>query len=104
MQANDERREFSRFNVDPIVCRTVPRLPSLCILRDVSVTGAFLQAQEAPPLKSVVEVEFTEEPLSGYRLEAKVVRHSRKNHKGFAVRFIDPRPRVLRAVYHTPSW
>jgi hypothetical protein len=99
-QVDFERRRHSRFNVDPIVCRTDPRVDGLCILKNVSITGAFFLNQTPPPVGSYVKIEFAEMPLEGYRINGRVVHHGLNGIRGFAVSMRSPRPRLLRAVYH----
>ena len=99
--AHKERRSNRRFNVAPILCRLRPP-NAIGVLRNVSVEGAFLLNGEPPEVGSTCEIEFAEPPLSGYRLEGTVVRHGRiRFSSGFAVRFFEPHPKLLRAVYHT---
>ncbi len=100
MQAPDERRSFQRYNVDPLACNTFPGTRGVCVLRNISLTGAYFVTSIPPPIGSRVRVEFSEMPLEGYRLVGEVVRHGPGTLKGFAVDFICPRPRLLRAVYH----
>jgi len=95
-----ERRASTRFNVDPVLCRMVPTGPGLCVLRNVSLNGAFFLNHTPPDVGSKVKLEFTEWPLSGYKLVGEVVRHGLGTFRGFAVFFPIPRPRLLRAVYH----
>lgn len=97
----DERRTHKRFDVQPLICRTHPRLYGISVLRNVSLQGAFLLNGEPPPIGTSCELEFAEPPLSGYRLRGQVVRHgSLKLSRGYAIDFISPHPRLLRAVYH----
>ncbi len=94
-----DRREFSRFPVQPILCKTLPRRNGVCVLKDVSMGGAFFQHSSPPPIGTHLTVEFSEPPLVGYGLQVEVVRHAPGNFKGFAVNVRPPRPRLLRAVY-----
>jgi hypothetical protein len=98
---NLERRTNTRFDVEPLLCRTVPETLGICVLRNVSLNGAFLLNHTPPPIGSHVRLEFSETPLRGYRVIGEVVRHHMGTFKGFALRFNLPRPRLLRAVYHT---
>lgn len=95
----EERREFSRFPVQPILCKTLPRGKGICVLKDVSMGGAFFQNSSPPPVGTRLTVEFTEPPLLGYGLQVVVVRNNPGRHNGFAVNVRPPRPRLLRAVY-----
>ncbi|HUU03237.1 MAG TPA: PilZ domain-containing protein [Myxococcota bacterium] len=94
-----ERREFSRFPVQPLLCKTLPRRNGVCVLKDVSMGGAFFQHSSPPPIGTRLTVEFSEPPLLGYDLQVLVVRHNPGRFKGFAVNVSPPRPRLLRAVY-----
>lgn len=97
----DERRTNSRYEVEPLLCRTFPETFGVCVLRNVSLNGAFLLNHAPPPVGSRVRLEFTEQPLEGYRLIGEVVRHHAGRVHGFAVHFDIARPRLLRAVYHS---
>ncbi len=100
--SNDlERRKFTRFDVDPIICRTEPASRGLCILRNVSVSGAYFLSMKPPPVGTFMKVQFAEVPLEGYLVNGKVIRHGNSKKKGFAINFHIPRPKLLRAVYHT---
>ncbi len=100
MTTNIERRVDRRFKVDPVICNTVPRMRGLCVLRNVSLQGAFFMNQAPPPLGSTLKLEFSESPLHGYSVGGKVVRHFTSGHKGFAIEFLSPHPRMLRAAYY----
>lgn len=95
-----ERRVFQRYNVDPLLCITIPETRGVCVLRNISLTGAYFLNHTPPAIGSRIRVEFAEMPLEGYRLVGEVVRHGLGTFKGFAVNFASPRPRLLRAVYH----
>ena len=94
-----ERRVFKRFDVDPLLCETHPSSTSLCVLRNVSLKGAFFLNQNPPDLDSPVNITFAESPLEGYRLAGRVSRLGTGLRKGFGVEFNDPHPRLLKAVY-----
>jgi hypothetical protein len=100
MQAPVERRSFQRFNVDPLLCNTIPEMRGVCVLRNVSLAGAYFLNHTPPPVGSRVRVEFSELPLDGYRLIGEVVRHGLGAYRGFALNFSIPHPKLLRAVYH----
>jgi hypothetical protein len=101
MSEDLERRKFTRFDVDPIICRTEPESKGLCILRNVSVSGAYFLSTKPPPVGTFMKVQFSEMPLDGYQVNGKVVRHGNSLKKGFALTFRGPHPKLLRAVYHT---
>jgi len=101
MSQEIERRQFTRFEVDPIICRTEPESKGMCILRNVSVSGAYFLSSKPPPVGTFMKIQFAETPLEGYRVNGKVVRHGNSFKKGFALCFRVPRPKLLRAVYHT---
>ena len=69
-----ERRLFQRYNVDPLLCSTIPETRGVCVLRNISLTGAYFLNHTPPPIGSRVRVEFAEMPLEGYRLIGQVVR------------------------------
>jgi hypothetical protein len=94
-----ERRAYRRFNVDPLLCRTNPHMDGVCVLRNVSLKGAFFMTPEPPKIGSKLELEFREEPLEGYCLEGLVVRAEEGRVRGFGIEFEGPHPRILRAVY-----
>ena len=101
--SNRERRSSRRFKVSPILCRFFPCSGGVGVLRNVSMEGVFLLNSEPPAVGTECEIEFAEPPLVGYRLIGKVVRHDQLRFSmGFAVRFYEPHPRLLRAVYHAP--
>jgi len=95
-----ERRGFKRFNVEPVLCQTTPGTRGICLLKNVSVNGAFFMNKAPPPVGTLLNVEFSELPLEGYQVEGRVVRHGDGEFRGFAVSFLAPRPKLLRAVYH----
>jgi hypothetical protein len=96
---SSERREFKRFDVDPLLCETHPASSSLCVLRNVSLNGAFFLNQNPPPVGSPVNITFAESPLEGYKLTGHVSRLETGLRKGFGVIFKGPHPRLLKAVY-----
>ncbi len=97
-----ERRNSRRFEVNPVVCRCGPESgrQGLCVLRNVSVLGAYVVSPNALPPGSPIRLTFAAPPLAGYSLTGTVVRRDAGRPKGFAVRFEGPRPRLLRTVYH----
>ena len=94
-----ERRIFKRFKVRPVLCSTNPELRGGCVLKNVSLNGAFFLYPTPPPIGAQVHFDFAEPPLEGYLLHGKVVRHNFGRRRGFAVDFQSPRPKLLRAVY-----
>ena len=100
MSQDADRRGSKRFPVDPVVCNTLPKIRGICVLRNVSLNGAFFMHQTPPPIGSTLKVEFMDSPLEGYALGGKVVRHNNGAHRGFALRFLNPHPRMLRAAYY----
>ena len=100
MSEQADRRAFRRFSVDPLFCATFPELEGVCVLKNVSLNGAFFLNRTPPAVGSRLRLEFVETPLNGYRLVGEVVRHGQGSSKGFAVNFTNPHPRLLRAVYH----
>ena len=94
-----DRRIHKRFSVQPLLCRTDPRLPGVCVLRNVSMGGAFFLHSSPPPVGASLRIGFNEPPLEDYDLSGRVVRHTVGDTKGFAVGFANPHPRLLRAVY-----
>ena len=96
-----ERRSSSRFNVEPLLCKMIPGKNGFCVLRNVSINGAFFLNHAPPPVGDKVKLEFSEKPLEGYRIIGEVVRHGMGRLKGFAVHFPMARPRLLRAFYHS---
>ena len=101
MDVKSERRGYKRFTVDPILCHAVPKVQGICLLKNVSMGGAFFLNKSPPPIGSKVRIEFVELPLEGYEVNGNVVRHGLGRYRGFALEFPTPRPKVLRAVYHT---
>jgi hypothetical protein len=95
----EERRNGKRFRVVPLLCHTQPKTSGLCVLRDVSISGAFFQTPDPPMIGTHLMVEFTEDPLDGYELAGKVIRHASGQIRGFGVTFHHPHPKLLRAVY-----
>ncbi len=94
-----DRRICRRFPVQPLLCHTEPRMRGVCVLKNISMCGAFFLHETPPPIGVILNLEFNEPPLEGYDLRGKVVRHTLGRLKGFAVDFRSPRPRLLRAVY-----
>jgi hypothetical protein len=94
-----ERRAFRRYRVEPLLARTIPQIEGVCVLRDVSLSGALFLSPAPPPVGSRLGIEFSEEPLDGYSLFGKVVRHESSRVRGFGVAFETPHPKLLRAVY-----
>ena len=87
MSHDFERRGSTRFDVDPIVCHGLPEPRGLCVLKNVSVHGALFLNQVPPPVGRLVELEFSEPPLEGYRIIGKVIRHTNDRSRGFVVQF-----------------
>ena len=93
-------RVFKRFTTDPLLCRVGLKNSGVCVLRNLSIRGAYFLHPTPPPVGANVEVEFSETPLEGYRLKGRVVRHGLGRYQGFAICLPEPHPRLLRAVYY----
>jgi hypothetical protein len=104
MLEEKERRIEKRFVVDPVVCHTMPKVRGICVLRNVSLQGAFFLHQSPPKVGSSLKVEFSDPPLQGYSLGGKVIRHNTGNYRGFALKFLQPHPKVLRAAYYNDDF
>ncbi len=95
-----DHRAFERFTTEPLLCRVALKKAGACVLRNLSIHGAYFLHTAPPPVGASVEVEFSEMPLEGYRLSGRVVRHGLGRYRGFAVCLSKPHPRLLRAVYY----
>ena len=102
MDDRRDRRRARRFEVNPVVCRCGPETdrPGLCVVRNISLQGAYVVSPKSMRPGVPVRLQFSTAPLEGYELTGTVVRQETGRPKGFAVRFNAPRPRLLRVVYH----
>jgi hypothetical protein len=96
----NSHRAFERFTTDPLLCKVGLKEAGVCVLRNLSIRGAYFLHPTPPPVGADVEVEFSEMPLEGYRLKGRVVRHGLGRYRGFAICLSEPHPRLLRAVYY----
>jgi hypothetical protein len=100
LPTTSSHRAFERFTTDPLLCRVATKNAGVCVLRNLSIRGAYFLHPTPPPVGANVEVEFSEMPLEGYRLKGRVIRHGLGRYRGFAICLSEPHPRLLRAVYY----
>ena len=95
-----ERRKDIRLDTEPLNCQPDIEIKDICLLKNISLQGAFLLCRTPPPVGIWLNLKFTEVPLKDYEVEGIVVRHGLGRFKGFAMYFVNPRPKLLRAVYY----
>ena len=98
-----KKRAFERYKIPPTICHLASGGKGACLLINLSLIGVYLLKPDPPPLGSTVVLRFSHEPLEGYRLPGKVVRHDGLDQPGFGLRFFEPHPRLLRAVRYAPD-